>query len=1176
MTPRGADRHAWLAIALVALLGTLLRVGYVGTPGFPTDVATFSAWAQRLAEIGPARFYEPGYFSDYPPGFLYVLWVLGVLFQGEPLRLAIKAITIPFDLGIAALVAAYLWKRSGRRSSVIACALWLLGPGVIFAGTFWGQVDAVGTLPFLASLLAAGRKRWLLAGTLAAVSAMVKPQFGLALVVVGAAALLTYVRTNEWRPIARVVLSSVGTVLALGLPFRSGALELIGIVRGASETYPFTSLFAFNIWSIVGDFWKPDDAFFAIGALLLALGIIASCVPLWWRRDTSALLVAGAFTVFAFYFLPTRAHERYLYPALALLLPFAATRARILVPYLVLSLSFFVTLVYVFTQYQLVSAPGYFDALMGSRGGQIALALVMMGGAIAIAILLLRGEASMTPTLPTVPRVALPASLASGGPPRRRDYVLALLVALAVLATRGYRLDQPRDMYFDEVYHARTAFELLAQREPYEWTHPHLAKELMALGIIAFADDRVVGHEVPPPDVTAFAVSNDGVRVYGDRQGRILVADRGGAPRVLFTGPLPALALGVEEDTVYGANEEEVFAISLADASHRSSHALPTSRDVTAFAVLSGGRVVIGTSTLTAIYPAVTSDPVRVAIPSIGVASKPDGSELYLLEPGGSVRVVDPVGGIDSRSYASTGPARAIAYALGPNRLFLARTNEPLLDVIDLEGGHREQVPLANDRTGAFASGATALAVVPRTQFLYALADGRLVIAETHGASPYVALPTGATRIGVDGTGDTIVLPGPAAADIVETGRHALAWRLPGVVFGALLAFVLVLLTRRLFRGAALPAVVGGLVLLDGSMFAQPRIGMNDVYVAAFLVAAWYFVVAAHRPRRSAEVDLLAAGVLFGLALATKWVAAYAIAALALAVMGITALAWAREEPGRGGPLDLFKGRGLNALLLVGCFGAIPGLLYLASYLHWFGGPTAPYGWDLVELTKQMYWYHSGLTSPHPAGSPWWTWPLDLKPVYWYYAQSADGGAAVIYDAGNVVLFWGAFVATGWATVAALRARSISLGFVIFALFAQLLAWIFVSRVVFFYHFFTALPFYLMALACALVVLWEGGRRTVVAGYVALAVAAFLFFYPFVSGVPIPAAEAGIFFILPTWQYGCQFYPTFTCAIGPASDIALGSLVTRLGLPLVLAAISIALWRVPPTRIREWIAARRS
>jgi len=42
------------------------------------------------------------------------------------------------------------------------------------------------------------------------------------------------------------------------------------------------------------------------------------------------------------------------------------------------------------------------------------------------------------------------------------------------------------DMYFDEVYHARTAYEYLHDLEPYEVTHPPLGKVIMSLGIIIF------------------------------------------------------------------------------------------------------------------------------------------------------------------------------------------------------------------------------------------------------------------------------------------------------------------------------------------------------------------------------------------------------------------------------------------------------------------------------------------------------------------------------------------------------------------------------------------------------------------------------------------------------------------------------------------------------------------
>jgi dolichyl-phosphate-mannose--protein O-mannosyl transferase len=357
-------------------------------------------------------------------------------------------------------------------------------------------------------------------------------------------------------------------------------------------------------------------------------------------------------------------------------------------------------------------------------------------------------------------------------------------------------------------------------------------------------------------------------------------------------------------------------------------------------------------------------------------------------------------------------------------------------------------------------------------------------------------------------------------------------------------------------------------------MFAQARIGMNDVYVGLFIVAGWYFIVAAHRPRLSARLDLLIAGALFGLGAASKWAAFYTLAGVLVASLAVTAYAYANGRPGKGGPLDLLAGRGKHAAFLFLSFAVIPVGLYLASYVRWFGGPTAPYGWDLVELTKQMYWYHSGLTSPHPAASPWWSWPLVLKPVYWYFGQSENANNAYIYDAGNIVLFWGALVASAWCAIAAIRSRSATLGFVVFAMLVQYVAWIPISRVLFFYHFFTALPFYLLLLGLWLAYLWESGRRGFVVGYLAAGAAAFFYFYPFVSGQPVPGSQAAMFFVLPTWQYDCQFYPTFVCPLNLPTDVPIAAVALRLGVAGGLAALAAAAFFVARSPERALATAR--
>src|SRR6185369_13372594 len=66
-------------LALAALLIGVFAVKVAVAPhfGFDTDLGTYKAWALRLAEVGPADFYAPNYFCDYPPGYLYLLWIVG-------------------------------------------------------------------------------------------------------------------------------------------------------------------------------------------------------------------------------------------------------------------------------------------------------------------------------------------------------------------------------------------------------------------------------------------------------------------------------------------------------------------------------------------------------------------------------------------------------------------------------------------------------------------------------------------------------------------------------------------------------------------------------------------------------------------------------------------------------------------------------------------------------------------------------------------------------------------------------------------------------------------------------------------------------------------------------------------------------------------------------------------
>ncbi|MGH2455077.1 MAG: hypothetical protein ACRDHD_02275, partial [Candidatus Limnocylindria bacterium] len=156
--PIGLPRDAVQLVIVLIIVGVLLRVlvGGVLLPfsGFSIDVGDFTAWAQRLVERGPGAFYETGYFSDYPPGYLYVLWLLGSIGRAlQPLTLGVditpglvKLPGVLADAGVAWMLFIYsrrfLHRRfgtwSGERVGLVAAAVYLCNPGTIFDSAVWG------------------------------------------------------------------------------------------------------------------------------------------------------------------------------------------------------------------------------------------------------------------------------------------------------------------------------------------------------------------------------------------------------------------------------------------------------------------------------------------------------------------------------------------------------------------------------------------------------------------------------------------------------------------------------------------------------------------------------------------------------------------------------------------------------------------------------------------------------------------------------------------------------------------------------------------------------------------------------------------------------------------------------------------------------------------------------
>ncbi|HET9852928.1 MAG TPA: hypothetical protein VFP56_10520 [Candidatus Limnocylindrales bacterium] len=340
---------AAVAVRLVGLLG----------PGHAGDIQAFVDWAEGTARHGLGGYYAQGGTSNYPP-MLYLLWPLGVAFDGGALITAIRALSITFDLGLGVLL--YHVARSisgGPRESLLAAGFYLLNPAVVLVGPAWGQVDGMGALPMVGSIVAIARGRVALAGVLAVLAGLVKPQFGIAAFVLLGAGISWLPAWDGVRRVAILGLASLVTWVAVLVPLGLGPLSYLDLMGDTFSQYPYISQYGFNPWGMAFGFGQDDATWFGVGTALAVGGIVLSLWLLRFRRDLVGLLAVGVLIGLVIYYLPTRVHERYLYGALAFLAPLAAVHRGLRAPFAVLSLVFFATLAYVLANspYRILPGP---------------------------------------------------------------------------------------------------------------------------------------------------------------------------------------------------------------------------------------------------------------------------------------------------------------------------------------------------------------------------------------------------------------------------------------------------------------------------------------------------------------------------------------------------------------------------------------------------------------------------------------------------------------------------------------------------------------------------------------------------------------------------------------------------------------------------------------------------
>ncbi len=323
------------------------------------------------------------------------------------------------------------------------------------------------------------------------------------------------------------------------------------------------------------------------------------------------------------------------------------------------------------------------------------------------------------------------------------------------------------------------------------------------------------------------------------------------------------------------------------------------------------------------------------------------------------------------------------------------------------------------------------------------------------------------------------------ALGIKLTGFYPWGYRWLNALVGSWIPVLTGLVTYELSRRRGLALIAGYLVAMDGLLLVESRYALINVHLIALGLLGQWLVL-----RRSGW-----AGVFLGASVGVKW---NALAYWLGGVLTAWKLRW------RGWQVVVL-------LTLVPC--VVYGLLWLP---HLAQNP----GTDLWTLHRQMWSAHSRLGSGpqvHPYCSAWWSWPLMLRPMSYYY-QNQGGWVISVQAMGNPFLWWLVAAAVVVSVPPLLRKRCPwELQFALGNYLLHWLPWALVKRCIFIYHYLPALVFGCVVLAWWVERLWQRGHRGWAGLIMVLPAVGLGFWLPVYLGLPLRPAAWQWRFWLPSW-----------------------------------------------------------
>lgn len=518
-------------IFLILLSAFVFRLFISNFGTLELDHGTFIAWSNNLVSGGFKNFYSG--WSDYFPGYLYFLYILGKinLLLPEYSVIIFKLPAIVADIITGFLIYKIVSKLKDSKHGLIFSSMYLFNPAIFANSSLWGQADSLVAL-FVVSSIYTFEKNILISAALLAIGTLVKPQAAFAL-----PALLYLFLVSKKKILSYLLYAISGlTVFVLGfIPFNNKdnlyafILERFNV---SANQYPYGSVNAFSFWGLFG-FWKPDDSLFWLGIVLTLVVIGIAFVFVYLKRLKAGEYLIAAVSLLATFIFMTRMHERHLLPTLAPLLIASSVNYLNLFVYVGLSLTYVANLAYAYIwiskEFKEIFNPLLIKIFISSNIALLFTAISSIFKSVKRLPSLLSYSKSKN-ELPTFSDKDISMSLSNK---------LLTLILLFAVTTRLFGLSNPKDMYFDEIYHAYTA-KLVLHNDPkawewwnphpegfaYEWTHPPFSKIAMAFSMKIIGETQV-GWRVPQAiagTLAIFVVYHLAYLIFKDRKISLLSA----------------------------------------------------------------------------------------------------------------------------------------------------------------------------------------------------------------------------------------------------------------------------------------------------------------------------------------------------------------------------------------------------------------------------------------------------------------------------------------------------------------------------------------------------------------------------------------------------------------------------------------------------------------------------